>query len=105
MSGGHLNYRKYYLLDICSELGRIVKQKNTRDLENDDLEEENTWEYPEAILVLLEEARDYTDLVSTMLHNVDYLLSGDIGEHSLLEEWALVKNRLSELHNKYSKEK
>ncbi len=68
MSGGYFNREQSLLKGIAEQL-REVKDR------------------PKSVLDKLEYAADLTDLVHTMLNDIDLLLSDDIDEKTFLEDW------------------
>lgn len=90
MSGGHFDYQHHRLSDISSELERIVKYKNANE---DDCDYEK-YEYPQEVLNVFQEAKEYTDILYTMLHKIDYCICGDTCEEDLVREWEELRNKL-----------
>lgn len=59
------------------------------------LEENNAVEYPQHILEVFGEAKEYTNILHDMLHLVDYYICGDADDEEIfLEKWSELRNTL-----------
>jgi hypothetical protein len=86
MSGGHFNYEQYRLDGLASFIDGLIENNDSTEL--DDFGQEIGPHYPPDIIEKFEETRKTLRLAVTMLHRVDWLVSGDEGEELFLVRWA-----------------
>lgn len=92
MSGGHWEYKQGWLdWELAEELDHLVANNDNEEL--DDLGYPKGMHYPPEILEKFKEASAKARELAHMVHCIDYLLCGDYGEESFLEQW---KKRLEE---------
>jgi len=79
LSGGYFDYKNYLLRDWHHQLEHLIKSNN----------EENEYGYKrgykEETLRVFKIASSYANMLDTMLHEIDYLVSSDIGEDDMLK--------------------
>ena len=84
MSGGHFDYRDFYIQNIADQIERVIE-------ENDDPSEYGDgyvkWGFSERTLDRFREAIDCLKRAAVMVHRIDWLLSGDDDEESFHERW------------------
>lgn len=85
MSGGYFNVRDYWLLDAADEIGEVISQNDSTEL--DRYGDPIGRGYSPEVLERLREAEATLRRAAIMLKRVDYLLSGDDGPESFLERW------------------
>lgn len=93
MSGGHFDYKQGWLdWELAEELDHLIEDNENK--ESDDFGNPRGRHYPPEILEKFKEASELARRLSHMVHCIDYLLCGDYGEDSFLEQW---KKRMKEL--------
>lgn len=85
MIGGHFNVRDYWLLDAADEIGTVIRQNDSTEL--DRYGDPIGRGYSPEVLDRMREAEATLRRAAIMLKRVDYLLSGDAGPESFLERW------------------
>ena len=81
MSGGHFEHNQYIIPDIADDISRAIANNSTKNDYgySNDYSNETLEKFKEAILQLR--------LVANMVHQIDWLLSGDTGEETFHERW------------------
>lgn len=75
MSGGHFEYKQYYIDDIADSI--------ERSLEKQSCDEEDS--YTEDTIQIMKDAVNALRKAAIYAHRVDWFLSGDDGEEALKE--------------------
>lgn len=84
MSGGHFDYMQYRITQAADELQNIIEK-----CEADEPDEYNYKpEFSADIVAKFHECETTLRCAAAMLNCVDYLASGDIGEHTFRKRWA-----------------
>ena len=81
MSGGAFDYDQYRIDSIADEIAKLITRNGKPDEWGD------VYYYAPGILSKFQETRDVLIKASNMVHAIDWLVSGDTGEESFLEEW------------------
>ena len=107
MSGGHWDYKQYFLTEVIEDLSKLIHQ-NGQLKSNDELKEQSRWDieyhekYPEdkfhkeyspEIINKFKEALKIVTQAQIYIQRIDYLLSGDDGDESFLKR---LKEKLNE---------
>jgi|GEM_PF-1398387 len=79
MSGGHFDYNQFRLTDISREIMSLI---NSNEVPN---EFRQARKYPTDILDKFEVAMIILDTAADIVHHIDYLVEGDIGEDTFRE--------------------
>jgi len=78
MSGGHFDYKQWFIDDIADEVYGLIARNNSSEM--DELFDDNTIDkFKEAALTLRRASR--------MAHRIDWLVSGDDGQESFHKRW------------------
>lgn len=85
MSGGYFNYRQHYIGDIISPLKKLIRNNNSKKLDEYGQVIGNF--YPDDVIDKFKETVETLILVAAMVERIDYLVSGDDGIDSFLERW------------------
>lgn len=75
MSGGHFDYKQYYIDDIADKIESVM--------ENQGCDEEDS--YNEDTIQIMKDAVKVLRKAAIYAHRIDWFLSGDDGEDSLKE--------------------
>lgn len=78
MSGGHFEYKQYYIDDIADSI--------ERSLDNPSYDEEDS--YTEDTIQIMKDAVNTLRKAAIYAHRIDWFLSGDDGEETLKERLA-----------------
>jgi hypothetical protein len=107
MSGGHFEYKQYYIEEIADEIQfQLDKQGTLKSKEDLWMQKEYYEEYPDQkyFLIYPTEVQDrmrqavyYLRIAKVYAHRVDWYLSGDDGEESFISR---LENELSNLTSK-----
>ena len=81
MSGGHFDYKQYYIGFISNEILKIIQNNNVKD------EYGYSTGFSDEVLEKLHHASLYLKRGIYMAEAIDRLVSGDTSEESFLEEW------------------
>lgn len=85
MSGGHFEYKQSCMEDIATEIERLIKTNDDKSL--------NYWgekvgkNYPPEIIEKFKEAVAIIRKAAQMTRRIDWLVSGDDGQETFLEQW------------------
>jgi hypothetical protein len=98
MSGGHFQYINYRIVEILDELNGLIQKnglKKTKEEIKDEQypidwmekypEDEYHYEYPEYVINEFKDATEIIVKAGIYIKQIDYLLSGDIGEETFKE--------------------
>lgn len=89
MSGGHFDYIQYNLSEVEDELENLLKNEGDGD--------DGYYEpFSEDVLKIIEETYRLTKLARIYIHRLDWYLSGDDGQESLISR---LKEDLKELED------
>ncbi len=86
MSGGHFDYKEHSLLDIIDKIQEIIDINDCNDLNSDG--EKIGRHYSPEIIEKFKTSIRYIKNTYEMIHDIDYLISGDHAEDSFLEQWS-----------------
>lgn len=107
MSGGHWDYKQYFLTEVIEDISKLIHQ-NGQLKSNDELKEQTKWnvdyyekypedkfytEYSDEIIENFKKALIIVTQAQIYIQRIDYLLSGDDGPESFLER---IKKELNE---------
>jgi len=99
MNGGHFEYNQYRIEEIANELENIVakwKKNRGRVFTEEELytNESIFSEYSKETIEEFQSASEILRTMSKVVHEIDYLLSGDTGEDTF-------HNRLQEIKDRF----
>ena len=81
MSGGHFDYNQHKLNYIIDELEILILNNNKKD------EWEYSHDFPDEVLEKFKEAKEKLKVCYDMVHEIDWLVSSDIGVETFLKRW------------------
>ena len=90
MSGGHFDYKQYYINEISDSIDSLIrnngKPKNKKDLDSWDIENGylNHYKYPKEVINEFKKGLKFLKIAHIYAQRIDWLLSGDDGEKSFL---------------------
>ncbi len=82
MSGGYFDYDEFHITQIADQIERVIVNNTKQD------EYGFAFNYSKDTLSILEYAVQQLKRVATMIHRIDWLLSGDDGEKTFTEKWS-----------------
>lgn len=85
MSGGHFNYTQYPIQEAARDVQLLID--NNGNLEVDRWGERLHYNFSPEVIEKFREAQKTLEKAGKMLHEVDYLVSGDTGEDSFMIRW------------------
>lgn len=85
MSGGTFEHQEHHMRDIAEEIERVISTNDSKEI--GEFGSTIGHNFPEKVLSKLKITRDTILKAYEMAHAVDYLLAGDTGEESFLEQW------------------
>jgi len=87
MSGGFFDYKEYLLEDIREEIERILENQGKNKPEDEVYyDDEKCYPvYSEGVNDIFKQAIVAIKLASTYIHRIDYFLSGDDNEESMIK--------------------
>ncbi len=85
MSGGFFNYNYFHLDDIADMIQVIIDHNDC--VEKDEWGNDIGRHYPPEIIEKFKKVVELLRKCRDAAHITDYLLSGDYGEETFLEEW------------------
>lgn len=77
MSGGHFDYRQYYIDDIVHELREMIESNN----------DEHGYAFSDKTIEKFKIALDILKQAAIMAQRIDWLISGDDGEETFHQRW------------------
>lgn len=93
MSGGYFNYNQYEMEDIARNIEEILEMNR-----NPVTEESSYYQFSPEILAKFQQAKEFVEIASKMVHRIDWLLSADDGPDSFMKRWNEdLKDRLEKL--------
>lgn len=85
MSGGHFDYQQYRLSDIAEQIDHLVETNN--DQTKDKFGDPKGCQFSRAVINRFVQASAMLRAVGDMVHEIDWLVSGDTGEDTFLKTW------------------
>lgn len=85
MSGGHFNYSQHRLIDIASEIQKLIFENDTE--EKDEYGFEVGYHFKKETIDKFKIALDIVKKAYIMVQRIDWLVSGDDSEESFHERW------------------
>ena len=76
MSGGHFDYAQFRFEDVASEIDELIRHNDSRKAEK--FSDETIEEFKNAAMIV--------KLAQIYVHRIDWLVSGDDGEETFMEE-------------------
>ena len=86
MSGGHFGYKQYQLRDLAEAVDVYIDRCTSDETDETDEYSYKPTMSPEA-LDCLRTCRDTLIKAGNMLHSVDWCISGDTGEDTMIREF------------------
>jgi hypothetical protein len=99
MSGGHWDYKQYFLTEVIEDLSKLIHQ-NGQLKSYDELKEQSRWdrayhekypedkfhiEYSDEIIEHFEKGAEIITQAQIYIQRIDWLLSGDDGPETFIE--------------------
>ena len=81
MGGGHFDYQNHVLFEITESIDVAIINNNVKN------DSDFCTEYSNDTLEKFRFVSKQLHLLNDLVHHVDYLLSGDLGEDSFNERW------------------
>lgn len=86
MSGGHFDYNQYRIQEVAFDLRNLIDKIESGFIDEWGINFAENYGKPE-ILEKFKLTLDYLEKTHKMVHEVDYLVSGDTGQDSFLKIW------------------
>jgi hypothetical protein len=80
MSGGHFDYNQFRIVEIADEINRLIDSNNTIN------EYGYARNYNPETIKAFKTIEGLLNETATLVHHLDYLVEGDIGEYSFVDE-------------------
>ena len=85
MSGGHFQYRQYFMEDIAGEIDSLIEENGKT--EDDQWGGVSGHDFSPETIARFQEASRILRVAANMVQRVDWLVSGDDGEDSFHSRW------------------
>lgn len=96
MSGGYFDYNEFRLNDISREIESLIKNNDTPNKDG------YAREYANDILEKFAVTKLFLDAAADLVHHIDYLVEGDIGEDCFRKRYDEAMEKFSrEMHTSY----